>query len=79
MKPQTSSRSVPKDIVINATVGTSIPNPILSVMVLGKRMATDFEEMRDKELEERGNLVKKGRGQQFRNDVHSKLDALLEY
>ncbi len=68
---------LPRDITVVVAGGTAIPNPILPVMVLSENMSSDFHEFLEKELEERGKLVKKCRTQQFRNDTQYKLDTLL--
>lgn len=69
---------LPKDIKITVVgEGTAVPNPVLPVMVLSKQISSDFAAFLEKELEERGKLVKQCRAQFFREDVHIKLDSLL--
>ena len=64
---------MPKDFTINAWVGTSIPNPALPVAVFMNKQSKDFQELIDKELEARGEQVKKCRAQEFRSDVRAVL------
>lgn len=64
---------MPKDIVINAWVGTSIPNPALPVAVFMNKISSDFDELLEKELEARKEQVKGCRTQAFRTAV---LDSM---
>lgn len=68
---------MPKTIVINAWVGTSLPNPALPVSVFMNKMAKDFKELLELELDARKDQVKQCRQQAFKNDVQAKLDSLL--
>lgn len=68
---------VPNDIVINAWVGTNIPNPIYPVLVLMNKQSKDFGELLDAELEARRTQVKQCRQQVFKQEVNEKLDFLL--
>jgi len=68
---------MPKTIVINAWVGTSLPNPALPVSVFMHKMSKDFKELLELELDARKDQVKQCRQQAFKNDVQDKLDSLL--
>ena len=64
---------MPKDIVINAWVGTSIPNPALPVSVYMNSISGDFKELLEKELDARKKQVKACRTQAYRNKVKAAL------
>lgn len=67
------SEIMPKDVVINAWVGTSIPNPALPVSVFMNKQSKDFQALIEKELEARGEQIKACRAQAFREDVRAAL------
>ena len=60
---------MPKDIVINAWVGTSLPNPALPVAVLMNSVSADFDELLEKEIVARRVQVKACRTQGFRDTM----------
>lgn len=58
-----------KDIVINAWVGASIPNPSLPAAVYINQISADFNELLDKEIQARRIQVKACLTQIYREDV----------
>ncbi len=64
---------LPKDIVINAWVGTSIPNPSLPAAVYINQISSDFNQLLEKEVTARRTQVKACRTQLYRQDVKTAL------
>ena len=64
---------MPKDITINAWVGTSIPNPALPVAVMMNKISADFDELLEMELSSRKQQVKGCRTQAFRTQMLSSI------
>jgi len=66
---------IPKDIVINAWVGTSLPNPALPVTVFMNSLSGDFKKLVEEELAARKSQVKGCRTQAYRTAV---LDSIAK-